>query len=550
MDQSRENTRSAPASRAVAANTSGGGISHPAVTPFQFNKEEGQFASSQQPVQLYTKKVLEDQSEAVKAATGSGPAILAANKTAQEALAGDSDKANKKLTPYFTSMGVEAEFAQQNIPAKGKGKPVVNALTKAHVIVAKQAGYALYPHLDFLLETDAGAALEFVTPALLAPIRKVDAIPEVDDEEENAGILEENAQIEEDNQKAEDNVIPDPGWEKSVRKGIEFSLRDISSASEKTLKTIIEEINAAFSLTLPIPATPLDAIKYGNIDKSGPGSHTNVQLNYITTLQHFMDINRGTGDVKTGDSGTEEIYLLAMTNAPAEYDDGGKKIAVQDNPYVYALCQKLREIPSMLVDETFSVLLHNDENPDADITVGRGKNKNKDLVKSAADTPSDRDQLANAASHIKDGATLWLKASFDQILAGIPRDKYETVYEIMTALRSKKAKISTILNKSQQVDALKKFHTTEIINKFITDQLDKLGALKEPHDYHLLKSDIKKKPAEQKTLSAERRNIIGGRPDTYAPTDKDIHDESLFLVETRKTTSYLGLTKEDAYKKE
>lgn len=510
---------------------------------------QGQFASSQPPVQLYTKKVLEDQSKAVKAATGSGPAILAANKTAQEALAGDSDKANKKLTPYFTSMGVESEFAQQNIPAKGKGKPVVNALTKAHVIVAKQAGYALYPHLDFLLETDAGAALEFVTPALLAPIRKVEAKEEVDDEEENAGILEENAQIEEDNQKAEDNVIPDPGWEKSVRKGIEFSLRDISSASEKTLKTIIEEINAAFSLTLPIPGSPLDAIKYGNIDKSGPGSHTNVQLNYITTLQQFMDINRGTAEVKTGDSGTEEIYQLAMGYAPAEYDAENAEIPAQDNPYVYALCQKLREIPSMLVDETFSILLHNDENPGADIEQGNGKKANKALVKAAAEVPSDRDDLANAASHIKDGATLWLKASFDQIIAGVPADKYEAVYDIMSGLDNEKENISAILNKSKQVDALKKFHTEEIINKFIDDQLDKLGALKAAHEQHLVKSDIKKKPAEQKTVSAERRNIIGGRPDTYAPTDTNIHDESLFLVETRKTTSYLGLTKEDAYKK-
>jgi hypothetical protein len=544
MDQSRENTRSAPPSRAAAANTSGGGISHPAVTPFQFNKEnkeeeipvQGQFVSSQQPVQLYTAATLDEQRAAVLAATGSGPDILAANKTAQAALAGEletDDDENFKpepLTSHFTSMGVESEFAEQPLPpplaGKKKPPPLENALTVAHIIVSKQAGYALYPDLNFLLETDAGAALEFVTPPLLAPIKKTVA-PGNASEQQNADIAKEN-------KKAVDNVVPDPNWEKSVRKGIEKSLRDISSAGVQKVEDIIKEINTAFSLTLPEPKAAYKGIKYGDIvnKSSSPGSHTNVQLNYMTTLQHFMDVNRGTAGAIKGDAKTEEIYKLAMS---------GDVSRVGANPYVYALSQKLREIPSMLVDETFSILLHSDEKPD-EITE-RG---DKALVKTAKENPSFRQALSGSASHIKDGATLWLKASFDQILSGIPADKYEDVYNIMTELHDQKARILAILQNTDQVEALKNFHAGAVINKFITDQLDKLNDL--PALHHLTESDIDKKPAEQKTISGERRNIIGGRPDTYAPTDTNISaGQTLFLVETRATTSYLGLKEEDAY---
>ena len=540
MDQSRDNTRSAPASRA-AANTSGGGISHPAVTSFQFNKEnneeeipvQGQFVSSQQPVQLYTDVVLRAQRAAVLAATGSGPDILTANKTAQAALAADADKANKTLTPYFTSMGVESEFAQQQ---QLQGPPLKNALTTAHVIVTQQGGYALYPHLKFLLETDAGAALEFVTPPLLAPLREEQAQPVVAGALGNDAIVAENDRKEEANEKAIADVIPDPAWEKDVRKGIETTLRNISSAGEKSVRTIITEINAAFSLALPVPADPIDKINYGNIDKSGADSFTNVQLNYMTTLQHFMEVNRGE-DGKQGDSFTEQIYKLAL--------DGE-----DDNSYVYALCQKLREIPSMLVDETFSILLHNDEHPAAEPDEGYGIEANKALVAKAKAKPAIRKTLSNTASHIKDGATLWLKASFDQILAGVPSDAYREVYDMMKVLAKKKPSILAVLKATPQVTALKEFHAAGTINTFLTEQLNKLDTLNSIDKQHENESDIDKKPAEQKTISDDRREIIGGRPDTYAPADEEINgdEQPLFLVETRHTTSYLGLTKADAYK--
>lgn len=60
-------------------------------------------------------------------------------------------------------------------------------------------------------------------------------------------------------------------------------------------------------------------------------------------------------------------------------------------------------------------------------------------------------------------------------------------------------------------------------------------------------SDIDHKPAEQKTVSEERKNILGARPDTYIASDSTIADKNLFLVETRDTTSYLGLTPDDKF---
>lgn len=521
MNQSRDNARSVSDSKAIAVNNiSGSGLSRPAVVPLQAKEGPAAPVQGQFAAQRYTDDVLAEQKVAILAATGSGPEVLATNKRAQEVLSTDADKANKMLAPHFTSMGFEVEFAQQ--PQPNKHVIPDNDLNKAHVIVARQSGYALYKHLDFLLETDAGLALEFVTPPLLAPLA------------------------------AGDDIVPVKTWENSARKAIEFSLRDISSSGEKKLGTVIREINTAFSLALPVPEGYKD-ITYGDINKFGPNSFTNAQLNYMTTLQHYMEINRGADKTK-GDPATEAIYKLAMpVVAPEEDNDAEEQAdaveveAVEDNPYVYALCQKIREIPSMLVDETFSVILHNDENPGADVEEGSGKKKNKELVKTAADTHSFRNDLAGTASHIKDTATLWLKASFNQILTAIPADAYDEVVYILKDLYTQESKLKTILKGTEQVEALKNFYDVGTIDAFISAQLSKLDNIEERQ--HKIKSDIGNKPAEQKSVSAHRRNIIGARPDTYAPVDSDIAGQPLFLVETRATSSYLGLSKADRYTK-
>jgi hypothetical protein len=485
-------TQSVPSSHA-AAHTSGNGISLPAVPILQPQAENQQTSV----VQRYEADVLTTQKALVLAATDSGANFLKTNKTAQDALAASDDE-SKKLTPHFTSMGFEVEFSQQ--PQPNKHVEPKNDLNKAHVIVGTSPGYALFGDIPFVMETDAQLALEFVTPPLLAPLSDADG------------------------------VVPDPAWEKAARKALEFSLRDISSAGEQSLSAIITTINSQFELSLPIPDKYKD-IRYGDINKLGPGSHTNAQLNFMTTLEHYMAVNRGAAD--GGDAITEQIYLMAKEGLEGA-----------DNAHIYAVCQKIREIPSMMIDQTFSILLHHDEHPADEISK---KKENKKLIDASKEQKDYRSTLASEASHIKDTATLWLKASFNQIVNSIPDTSYRTSIDVIEELCARTDELVEILKTTSQFDALKPFYEEDKIIAFIDAQLQPLQNL--GYSKQKTAPDIHKKPAEQKTVSDDRKSIIGARPDTYIASDDEIADESLFLVETRKTTSYLGLTADDKYKK-
>lgn len=246
-----------------------------------------------------------------------------------------------------------------------------------------------------------------------------------------------------------------------------------------------------------------------------------------------MDVNRG-DDGTNGDEVTEKIYTLALE---AISDDG-----IVEDAYVYALCQKIREIPSILIDKTFSVILNSDENPDDDTSKEKG---NKKLINKSKEDDN-RAALANAASHIKDTATLWLKASFHQILASVPDSDYRNVVNAVKGAAEKAKDIVGFLKPTGQFEALQPFYSDELISEFITNQLIPLQQL--DYSKKKIKAVIEKKPAEQKTVSEDRAKIIGARPDTYIPSDEEIaEDQTLFLVETRKTASYLGLTSEDKY---
>lgn len=485
-----------------AAHQRGKAFSLPAVSVLQPQAESDQNAV----VQRYEDEVLAEQQEVVKAATSSGAELLRANKNAQEILAASKD-GNKQLSPYFTSMGFEVEFAQQ--PQYNKHHIPQNDLNKAHVIVSTTPGYDLFSHIPFVMETDAQLALEFVTPPLLAPLSDGK------------------------------NIVPDATWEREARKALEFSLREISSSGSQSLGKIIGIINAQFDLSLPVPSK-YSQILYGNIDKFGPNSYTNAQLNFMTTLDHYMAINRGTygkekddeGYGTAGDTVTEEIYQLAM-----DYQDG------EDNPYIYAVCQKIREIPSMLIDHIFSIVLHHDEHPDDEIST---KKENKKLIATSKDSDIRR-TLASEASHIKDTATLWLKASFNQIVSSVPAKSYSETIGLITELADKTDELIPILKKTSQFEALLPFYddNDSKIIEFMEDQLQPLRSL--TFSQQDIVSDINHKPAEQKTVSEERKNILGARPDTYIASDSTIADKNLFLVETRDTTSYLGLTPDDKF---
>src|SRR5690606_8380887 len=220
MDQYyRKNTRPATASPSksiAASNISSSGPSLPAAPSFGYgNKVLQQQTDPPLPqnraapkafrlqattptpagvTQLYQEETLADLKERILTATGSGREVLTVNRQAQEELAADNDSGNKKLAPYFTSMGFEVEFAQQ--PKPNEHVDPVNPLNKAHVTVSRDQGFALYNHLHFIVETDAQLALEFVTAPLLAPLE--------------AG---------------NNNIVPVKDWENNARRAIEFSLR-------------------------------------------------------------------------------------------------------------------------------------------------------------------------------------------------------------------------------------------------------------------------------------------------------------------------------------
>lgn len=486
----------------AAAHTSGNGVSLPAVSILQPQVQSQQATV----VQRYKEDELTDQKALILQATDSGANLLKTNKAAQDVLS-DSEDEGKTLAPHFTSMGFEVEFAQQ--PQPNKHVLPNNDLNKAHVIVGTSPGYALFGDIPFVMETDAQLALEFVTPPLLAPLSDGEAI------------------------------VPDPAWEKAARKALEFSLRDISSAGEQSLSAIITTINSQFDLALPIPDKYKD-IRYGDINKLGPGSHTNAQLNFMTTLDHYMAINRGTfgkdegddGYGEAGDTVTEQIYQMAIE------EDG------VDNAYIYAVCQKIREIPSMMIDQTFSILLHHDEHPTDEIST---KKENKKLIDASKEQKDHRATLASEASHIKDTATLWLKASFNQIVSSIPSESYRESIDLIKGLCERSDELIDILKETSQFEALKPFYEDDKIIEFMNAQILPLQNL--TYSKPKITPDIDKKPAEQKTVSDDRNAIIGARPDTYIASDDEIADKNLFLVETRKTTSYLGLTADDKYKK-
>ena len=97
---------------------------------------------------------------------------------------------------------------------------------------------------------------------------------------------------------------------------------------------------------------------------------------------------------------------------------------------------------------------------------------------------------------------------------------------------------------------MKESITATTIDGLIGNKLDLALQAKGPAELaQKAEADFEGKPKEQKTMNNEgRMNIIGARPDTYAPTVPRNGKDTLFLVETRRTTPYLNLNKTDRYR--
>ena len=397
------------------------------ISPTQLKQHNEEAVTSSQTTtsstaQLNSPKsqLLSELLETIKGKTGSIKEIFETNRDVQEQIAQQDWEDKQDLTPFFTTTGFEAEFAQQPTKQFEAGNPY----SQAHKEVSRSPGYALYRKIPFLLETDAGGALEFVTPPFLVPLQPGQ----------------------------EDRVIPDFAWIKHVTHVIDHGMQDLVHVFDGPTKLVnlIKLINRE----LPLPAKFANAnpetnnLLYRTIQKFGGHSHTGAQLNYMTTLKHYYEKNTQT-EIKQGkedkvikDDVTYQIHqqLIGADNTLAHEDQVHQ---------VFAVAQKLREIPSSLLDMYFSWLLHKDDNKEWD----GGDNKEdfeklEEWSKTVVPTrnpkkpKTKRRDLAHNASKVKDKSVLWLKASLHQILQGMPP---ATSTRILTAANSKKEQIKGIL---------------------------------------------------------------------------------------------------------
>ncbi len=164
-----------------------------------------------------------------------------------------------------------------------------------------------------------------------------------------------------------------------------------------------------------------------------------------------------------------------------------------------------------------------------------------------------RNILAGEATGIKDKSILWLKASLHQILNSFPQ---ELITQIIGRIEENRAIIIDILTKTNERNSLRIFlnklkdsNPDNDINQFINSRLDMIIDLANKDNIREKRNEnMKNRPKEQKTRNKKNReNIIGARPDTYV-NEQETGLESLFLVETRKTTKYLKLENDDKYK--
>ena len=453
---------------------------------------------------------------------GVGSVFRKDDEVQTELRAGYGQNAKQRLTPHFTSVGFEIEFAQRPLDKRSGN----TGLGQAHTEVAAGRAAPLYPNIPCKLETDADYALEFVTAPMLAPLENV------------AGGGQPVGRIE-------------SGWQKSVALRLEAYLRGIVDRPKvrrrwnlMTIRNIINRINRDLGVGLRrtgVDWTTAQFKSYGAIVKGqlywdskdltyrplARPVKTLGQLNFMTTLQGYVGINGA--DLRQGKAGRIADILKRQGAL--------QNVGPDAEPYILVLSQKIREIPNMLVDETLARVVN-------------GEAINGVVYEKGDDA---RTNLGRASSKVKDEGILWLKASLAQLLTAFPRALVpqlaeavtnavsDIIDELMNGTHYKRDPVAAVVRVLVGNDQRSWQAQKTAVAQYIEARLGRVISLLDVDQANIEEiagADVQNRPREQNLVRADESHqaVIGARRDTYVPSSYQTEvDMRMFLVETRPT---------------
>lgn len=442
--------------------------------------------------------------------------IFSINRNAQEALKNSYSNEN------LTSSGFEVEFAQIDKSISNDILP--QALKIDHTEIATSPGLEAFSAIPFKLETDAGRAIEFVTPPLLTP-------------------QDRNGQA-------------DKGWVRLVLLRLELELRSLvpNTKIKKSLKDIIQEVSSKlgvqFSLAGGINSheeilyTKIDKqnendVLYSVITKSGD-KKSNSQANIMAPIDQIINDGAAPYSRDQEGEGSSGRTLRLIFKKSQNIDSNDKQIISQrwkeQSSLAKVFYTKMAEVPIMILESFHALSTVRLENSDQ-YKYPEIREANEKDFKVGGKKPL---KTTNYISSVKDKSMVWIKTDLRTLVNALnPREDEivrlsEEIDHLFDELKNGKemALANSIYEKVQNKTALEK--PDEMLNA-LKELFKKEFAISEKYEINEFKPEI------HTPRKASDYKSIGARLDTHIPPKLDDNGKPTHvLIETRWTSQYFG----------